>query len=160
MAINDNYVNVRDYGAWGDGLHDDTIAIQAATRAVADGGILYFPPGTYGPGILPPQLTGQACQKCPNDCKPGEDLCWECLGEDPNNLPYEYDSFTVSSITTNTILTLAPGVSNCTIRDSVLMPNSFSGITISGDNVTITNCTITAPLVLSGDHIMITGCNL
>ena len=42
MATGDNWVNVRDYGAWGDGKHDDTLAIQTASRAVADGGILHF----------------------------------------------------------------------------------------------------------------------
>lgn len=36
--------NVKAYGAKGDGTTDDTIAIR---NAVADGGIVYFPPGTY-----------------------------------------------------------------------------------------------------------------
>lgn len=40
--------NVRDYGAYGDGVHDDTTAIQAAINAVpADGGTVYFPAGIY-----------------------------------------------------------------------------------------------------------------
>ncbi|MBB6404745.1 glycoside hydrolase family 55 protein [Arthrobacter sp. AZCC_0090] len=37
-------VNVRDYGAVGDGIADDTASVQAAINA---GGISYFPPGTY-----------------------------------------------------------------------------------------------------------------
>lgn len=37
-------VNVKDYGAVGDGVHDDTAAIQAALDV---GGPIYFPPGTY-----------------------------------------------------------------------------------------------------------------
>lgn len=36
-------VNVKDYGAAGDGVSDDTEAIRAATRD----GVPYFPPGTY-----------------------------------------------------------------------------------------------------------------
>lgn len=36
--------NVKDYGAVGDGQHDDTEAVQAAMNA---GGLLFFPRGTY-----------------------------------------------------------------------------------------------------------------
>lgn len=41
-------LNVRAYGALGDGTSDDTYAIQAALNAVPlDGGHVYFPPGLY-----------------------------------------------------------------------------------------------------------------
>ena len=41
-------LNVRDYGAVGNGVHDDTAAIQAAINALpADGGTVLVPPGTY-----------------------------------------------------------------------------------------------------------------
>lgn len=40
--------SVRDYGAYGDGLHDDTAAIQRAISALpADGGTVFVPAGTY-----------------------------------------------------------------------------------------------------------------
>jgi parallel beta-helix repeat protein len=41
--------NVRDYGALGNGSHDDTTAINSAVTALiaAGGGALYFPAGTY-----------------------------------------------------------------------------------------------------------------
>jgi hypothetical protein len=42
------YINVRDYGAIGDGVIDDTDAIQVAEDAAdAFGGVVFFHPGTY-----------------------------------------------------------------------------------------------------------------
>lgn len=40
-------VSVMDFGAVGDGVADDTIAVQAAVTALTIGDVLTFPPGTY-----------------------------------------------------------------------------------------------------------------
>lgn len=40
-------IDVRDHGAIGDGVADDSIAITLAAAAVANGTTLYFPSGTY-----------------------------------------------------------------------------------------------------------------
>ena len=40
-------VNVRDFGAIGDGENDDTVAIQIAINCLPRGAKLYFPAGTY-----------------------------------------------------------------------------------------------------------------
>lgn len=46
--INGSPANVLDYGAIGDGVADDTVAIQTAVNAsIASGGSLYMPTGTY-----------------------------------------------------------------------------------------------------------------
>jgi len=40
-------VNVKDFGAVGDGVHEDTAAIQAAISFLPEGGRLWFPAGNY-----------------------------------------------------------------------------------------------------------------
>ena len=40
-------VNVKDFGAVGDGVHDDTMSIQAAINCLPKNGRLYFPAGVY-----------------------------------------------------------------------------------------------------------------
>lgn len=56
-----NTYDVKKYGAVGDGVTDDTAAIQAAAAAVpASGGTLYFPAGTYI--VSPTRQAGIAVQ--------------------------------------------------------------------------------------------------
>lgn len=58
------WINVKDFGATGDGTTDDTAAIETAIASVTSGGTLYFPFGTYrvtNSITLPPQA-GDAAQ--------------------------------------------------------------------------------------------------
>lgn len=52
-------VNVKDFGAVGDGVANDTAAIQAAIHCLPVGGLLHFPTGTYlsGPLALKSHIT-------------------------------------------------------------------------------------------------------
>jgi hypothetical protein len=57
-----DWLNVRDFGAVGDNLADDTAAIQAALAAAPMGGIVYLPAGAYRtnePLTIPPAVTLQ-----------------------------------------------------------------------------------------------------
>lgn len=49
--LNDT-VSVKDFGAVGDGVMDDTVAIQAAINATPLGSTLFFPTGTYQVSLL------------------------------------------------------------------------------------------------------------
>ncbi len=40
-------VSVKDFGAVGDGVHDDTVSVQTAVNCLPRGGRLYFPDGVY-----------------------------------------------------------------------------------------------------------------
>jgi hypothetical protein len=46
-SLKNYFINVKAYGAVGDGVTDDTTAIQAALNAALTGGIIFFPAGTY-----------------------------------------------------------------------------------------------------------------
>ena len=58
-AIETCAVSVRDFGAAGDGVTDDTIAIQRAIAVLPEGGRLVIPEGTYltGPLLLRSHMT-------------------------------------------------------------------------------------------------------
>lgn len=60
VSSNPKFANVKDFGALGDGSHDDTASIQTAINSLTNGGGVYFPPGNYviSSGInLIPNLT-------------------------------------------------------------------------------------------------------
>ena len=60
-AVRD-WLNVLDFGAKGDNVTDDTLAIQAALAACPMGGIVYLPAGAYrtsAPLTIPPAVTLQ-----------------------------------------------------------------------------------------------------
>jgi hypothetical protein len=112
-------VNVKDFGAVGDGIADDTAAIQAALTAVPSGGSLFFPTGTYlgylliWRGDISILGSGSASTKIklPNNC-PSITVPWEPGGTItglPNvielgkcalgNIATDYSNVTIKGIT-------------------------------------------------------------
>lgn len=58
VKLNGMWLNVKEFGATGDGSTDDRPAITAALAAMPSGGTLYFPPGNYN--MKSPQITDAA----------------------------------------------------------------------------------------------------
>lgn len=108
--------NVLDYGAVGDGIADDTAAIQAAIDAAGvQGGVVYHPAGTY-------LCAGLVINK------PGVELRGETKS-----------SSILKANAASDILTLnasAENVSDCGVRDLGFDPNgnSISGLVLAGNN--------------------------
>jgi parallel beta-helix repeat protein len=68
--IDGAYVNVKDYGVKGDGVTNDTLAIQQVLRDFAGVNTVFFPLGTYlvaGDAILSGNVTKEGIQ-IPSDC--------------------------------------------------------------------------------------------
>lgn len=54
LKLNANVTNVKEYGAIGDGVTNDTAAIQSAINSISGRGILFFPIGDYKASIEVP----------------------------------------------------------------------------------------------------------
>ncbi len=74
--MKDVYLNIRDFGAVGDGVTDDTPALQQAMKQAREGnGVVYFPTGTYAihPVQVPSHITLKGDSNWAYENKGGKD---------------------------------------------------------------------------------------
>lgn len=93
--VND-WINVRDFGAIGDGITDDTKAIKEAVNEVnKKGGTLYFPYGTY---LVTPEKYQDTILKINSDKKIVVEMDSSTIKLKENNYPH-YNIFMISKST-------------------------------------------------------------
>jgi hypothetical protein len=143
------YVNVRDYGAVGDGMHDDSPAILAAVNAAISGQIrtVEFPPtaGYYhlaSPLNLPTHSTGWIRLCLDGPLSLSATLTVESFYSIYGNSSQVQGQFAPDS---QTLITVAPNVN--------------PGIHIVGDDVKLDNLNVYFNLGGTGDGILTDGVN-
>ena len=74
-----------------------------------------------------------SCQTCSNEVKPGFDQCWTCLGENPDDRPYEQEflTFTVSQYGAYSMITNTVSAQSYSFGSSI--------IATTGDTITVTS---------------------
>jgi hypothetical protein len=118
--------NVFDFGAVGNGVANDTAAIQAAINSLASGGTVYFPVGSY--------------------------LCTSGLTVSNNNVTLEFSNGAALTYTTPTQILLTVTGNNCqllgatinapAVFDATNAPIGYSIVKVQGENFTADNCTV------------------
>ena len=130
----DLVVNVRDFGAVGDGVADDTAAIQAALNATALGGTTFFSAGTYKVTATLTRRRGRRIQGHGYLARVDALTGFGSAGyADPANLT---GTIIRSTVTTGTALTLEVGTYNqggCPI-DGVALVGPGTGSAIGYDD--------------------------
>jgi hypothetical protein len=119
-------VNVLDYGAVGNGVANDSTAIQAAINSLASGGTVYFPVGNY--------------------------LCTSGLTISNNKVSLEFSNGAALTYTTATQILLTITGSSCQLLgatinapatfDGTNAPLGYSIVKIQNENFTADNCTV------------------
>ena len=119
-------VNVLDFGAVGNGVANDSAAIQLAINSLASGGIVYFPVGNY--------------------------LCTSGLTISNNKVTLEFSNGAALTYTTPTQILLTFTGSSCQLLGATInAPAVFDGtnaaigygiVKVQGEDFTADNCTI------------------
>lgn len=130
QQIKDMAINVKNYGAIGDGIADDTNAIAMAIAMLDTNGTLYFPKGTY-------VVTNIACVSNINIQGSG----WGTVIKLRNGTPFQGNCFSVNGVTNVTIKDLQiDGNRLNNVSAGASKDSSYNGIHIKdSDDITITN---------------------
>lgn len=169
-----NPVNVLQYGAVGDGIVNDTVAINAAdVAAAAAGRSLYFPAGTYlGFGIVAtaPWYGDGATSKIlsSNDTTVAFDFVqataanWTChdmaFDGDSSADPVPYNSGNYNTFTGSICLYILGD--NFSVRDCVFTNSRSAMIRVANVAIgTIDSCKLTRARAEFGDGIYLTSCS-
>lgn len=135
-----DFFNVKSYGATGNGVTDDTTAINNAIAAIATagGGILYFPPGTYACGTINlgsntiMMGAGMGATTIHNNGSAGFEvisIAWTMSGNSSNwpNNNTTYSINTPSNYTNQVTLTTHSQASNFTVGQWALVSGGLQG---------------------------------
>jgi hypothetical protein len=151
-------VNVRHYGATGDGATDDTAAIQAAFDNRTDGSAIYFPPGKYMHTGLSVARTGGELAiigaSGPHWYNANVSVLW-CTDPNVDNLTVAANTVIIENICFRSVdddpnytgngvyLHYAGGVNGCQIRNCWFQKLGQAAIKLGkADLTTISNCTM------------------
>lgn len=161
VILSDTPLNVRNFGALGDGTTDDTTAITNAINSLSKGGTVYFPQGDYVHsglsfsdlrfiniiGDAPISFTSAGAKGTRFSCTSATAdhmLFTDCWGIKIKDISFEAES-TVTPTAGNGIKFIADGVaaSAYCVIDGVRMENIYNGILLDGvSNSDIRNSTI------------------
>lgn len=101
-----NLINVKDYGVMGDGITDDTLAIQSIIKSLNEnGGTIYFPTGTY-------LISASQPKDSIIDLNSDKNICIDFFGSTLKLSPNSYTAYNVVK-TTN--------CSNVEVRNGILI---------------------------------------
>lgn len=150
QRINNLMVNVKDYGAKGDGVTDDSANIQAAINDVrsAGGGSVFFPAGSYRISTTLKIYKGVNMFGANTDAvrllNQTGDACIQFLGQQENDrLFVTIDNLTITSSTKSTNIGIRIRNAGGFTLNNVNITNQKLGFWVAGSNaVTVNRCDI------------------
>ena len=140
--------NVKDYGAVGDGVADDTAEIHLARDAAGVGGKVFFPSGTYLVDGLTASMANQTWELASGATVKMKTGAAEILHVTAANVTVTGGTFDGSNGTVNDWSQMGIKVTGdgVTIRNATVQNSPSHGVyAINCSRVTVTNCTITEP---------------